>query len=131
MTFACKGKAPKTFESSIWHIDLAAPLGEDGEEIQRSYTPLSNAEQYKKGVLELLIKVYPKGKMSSHLGRMKPGDSMLVSRPVATVEPEEYAQGAIMIAGGSAVVVALQVIQALMPIISQSFHLYLRLGNRI
>ena len=27
MTFACKGKAPKTFESSIWHIDLAAPLG--------------------------------------------------------------------------------------------------------
>ena len=27
MTFACKGKPSKHFESSIWHIDLAANLG--------------------------------------------------------------------------------------------------------
>ena len=32
--------------------EIQMPLGEDGEEIQRSYTPLSNAEDYKKvGVL--------------------------------------------------------------------------------
>ena len=87
ITFGCKGKASKTFESPIWHIDLAANIGDlagvgygrlvymrkdleceekpsrgrwfaflsifgclgnDGEEIQRSYTPLSNAEEYKK-----------------------------------------------------------------------------------
>lgn len=125
MTFACKGKASKSFESPIWHIDLAANIGEDGEEIQRSYTPLSNAEDYKKGVLVLLIKVYPTGKMSSYLGKMKAGDSILVSRPVATVDPQEYPEGAIMVAGGSAVVVALQVATAMLPQIADSFHLYL------
>eukprot|EP00913_Durusdinium_trenchii_P026706 g25055.t1 len=88
-------------ESPIWHIDLAANIGEDGEEIQRSYTPLSNAEDYKKGVLVLLIKVYPTGKMSSYLGKMKAGDSILVSRPVATVAT------------------------AMLPQIADSFHLYL------
>ena len=48
MTFACKGKPAKNFESPIWHIDLAANVGDDGEEIQRSYTPYSTAEEYKK-----------------------------------------------------------------------------------
>eukprot|EP00439_Symbiodinium_sp_Y106_P060993 s632_g9.t1 len=125
MRFACKGKAPSKFESTIWHIDLAANVGDDGEEIQRSYTPLSSAEDYKKGILELVIKVYPKGRMSSHLGRMKNGDSILVSRPVPTVDPEDYKEGGIMVAGGSAVVVALQVINAILPSCTDSFHLYL------
>ncbi|CAE7817835.1 RPL21E, partial [Symbiodinium necroappetens] len=125
MRFACKGKAASKFESTIWHIDLAANVGDDGEEIQRSYTPLSSAEDYKKGILELIIKVYPKGRMSAHLGRMKNGDSILVSRPVPTVDPEDYKEGGIMIAGGSAVVVALQVVNAILPNCTDSFHLYL------
>lgn len=125
MTFNCKGRPSKDFESSIWHIDLAANLGDDGEEIQRSYTPYSTAEEYKKGILSLLIKVYPHGRMSSYLGKMTSGDTILVSNPVATVDPAEYPEGGIMVAGGSAVVVALQVIKAMLPTITDSFHLYL------
>lgn len=125
MTFACKGKPSKHFESSIWHIDLAANLGDHGEEIQRSYTPYSTAEEYKKGILILLIKVYPNGRMSSYLGKMSTGENILVSNPVATVDPADYPEGGIMVAGGSAVVVALQVITAMLPNITDSFHLYL------
>ncbi|CAL1126347.1 unnamed protein product [Cladocopium goreaui] len=129
MTFACKGKPSKHFESSIWHIDLAANLGDHGEEIQRSYTPYSTAEEYKKGILILLIKVYPNGRMSSYLGKMSTGENILVSNPVATVDPADYPEGGIMVAGGSAVVVALQVITAMLPNITDSFHLYLLLGR--
>eukprot|EP00434_Breviolum_minutum_P003250 symbB.v1.2.002861.t1/scaffold130.1/size334612/12 len=125
LSFACKGKPSKNFESSIWHIDLAANLGPDGEEIQRSYTPYSTAEEYKKGILILIVKVYPTGLMSSYLGKMKPGETILVSTPVPTIDPADYPEGAIMVAGGSAVVVALQVITAMLPLLTDSFHLYL------
>jgi len=125
LSFACKGKPSKNFESSIWHIDLAANLGPDGEEIQRSYTPYSTAEEYKKGILILIVKVYPTGLMSSYLGKMKPGETILVSTPVPTIDPADYPEGAIMVAGGSAVVVALQVITAMLPVLTDSFHLYL------
>ena len=39
---------------------------------------------------------------------MNTGEKILVSKPVATIDPADYPEGAIMVAGGSAVVVALQ-----------------------
>ena len=34
--------------------------------------------------------VYPNGRMSSYLGKMKAGDNILVSKPVPTIDPQEY-----------------------------------------
>ena len=42
------------------------------------------------GILILLIKVYPNGRMSSYLGKMSTGENILVSNPVATVDPADY-----------------------------------------
>lgn len=44
---------------------------------QRKYTPIAN----KKGEFELVVKVYPNGKLSSHLNSMKIGDELLISGP--------------------------------------------------
>ena len=65
--------------------------------------------------------------MSGHLGKMNTGEKILVSKPVATIDPADYPEGAIMVAGGSAVVVALQVVGAMLPTIHDSFHLFLPL----
>jgi nitrate reductase (NAD(P)H) len=49
----------------------------DGE-CQNKYTPVVN----KTGEFELIVKVYPNGRLSSHLGNMNVGDDLLISGPV-------------------------------------------------
>lgn len=47
-------------------------------EYHRKYTPVS----YTDGELELIVKVYPDGRLSSYIGNLAVGDELLVSGPV-------------------------------------------------
>eukprot|EP00747_Dinoflagellata_sp_TGD_P073682 gnl/TRDRNA2_/TRDRNA2_158014_c0_seq1.p1 gnl/TRDRNA2_/TRDRNA2_158014_c0~~gnl/TRDRNA2_/TRDRNA2_158014_c0_seq1.p1 ORF type:complete len:707 (-),score=202.09 gnl/TRDRNA2_/TRDRNA2_158014_c0_seq1:139-2196(-) len=114
----------------IWHIDILAEVDEiTHEEVQRSYTPVSSAEEYRRGELELMVKVYPKGKMTQILSKLKVGAELQVSSPIATKKTSEFANGVVMIAGGSAVTVALQVCEAVLRK-NESATAHLALCNR-
>eukprot|EP00899_Mesostigma_viride_P019070 jgi/Mesvir1/27164/Mv20827-RA.2 len=61
---------------------------EDGSPnyVIRPYTPTSTPDT--KGYFDLVIKVYPEGKMSKHLGEMKEGDVLEVKGPVPKLKYE-------------------------------------------
>lgn len=96
--------------SDVWHVDFLREL-DFGEELKRAYTPVSDKEAYRNGVLEFMIKVYPDGKMTPYLESLSPGSTLLISPPAPTLQVEDY-RDIVMIAGGSAVTVALQICQA-------------------
>ena len=57
------------------HVKLVTEI--DGEEIQRSYTPT----RFDGDQCELLLRVYPEGKMTQYLYKLKVGDSVLMKGP--------------------------------------------------
>ncbi|CAM0879860.1 unnamed protein product [Alopecurus aequalis] len=61
-----------------------APIGQEVEGrrkyVIRPYTPISDPDS--KGHFDLLIKVYPDGKMSQHFASLKPGDVLEVKGPI-------------------------------------------------
>lgn len=61
------------------HIQVRATC-EGGQQVVRPYTPVSLPSQ--RGHLELLVKVYSAGYMSSHLASLKVGDSVEVRGPI-------------------------------------------------
>lgn len=121
---SCK-KAPKNFQCESWHVDLVADIGDLHEEVRRSYTPVSTAAEIQKGFLDLMIKVYPDGKLTSHLKTLKAGDTLTVTTPHPTLEAADYAAGLVMVAAGSAVTVALQVCAAVLSKGAVPVHLFL------
>eukprot|EP00931_Biecheleriopsis_adriatica_P032230 TRINITY_DN1882_c1_g1_i1.p1 TRINITY_DN1882_c1_g1~~TRINITY_DN1882_c1_g1_i1.p1 ORF type:complete len:604 (-),score=173.46 TRINITY_DN1882_c1_g1_i1:112-1923(-) len=125
MELSCTGPAYATFNDPIWHVDLIAEMGDVGEEVKRSYTPASGIADMQKGMLDLMVKVYPKGKMTQYLSKMKVGDKIVVTKPIKTEEPSKYTEGLIMVAGGSAVTVALQVCEAVLATAKGEVHLFL------
>ncbi|CAJ2657185.1 unnamed protein product [Trifolium pratense] len=50
-----------------------------GEEVMRSYTPITLDSDI--GYFELVVKMYPNGKMSHHFRQMKEGDNLAVKGP--------------------------------------------------
>lgn len=96
----------------VWHIDLLKE--ELGEELKRAYTPVSDMKAYKEGSLEIMLKVYKDGKMTPHLSCQSVGSTVLVSAPIRTARVEDYSQGMVMIAGGSAVTVAIHLCEAVL-----------------
>lgn len=96
----------------VWHVDILK-LERLGEELRRSYTPVSDAQAYKAGTLELMVKVYPHGKMTQHLASLGLGDTVLISPPRATFDLD-HVSALVMVAGGSAVTVALQICKAML-----------------
>jgi len=56
-----------------------APIGPDGKDVQRPYTPITPLT---KDELRLLIKTYPEGKMSQHFDSLKPGDQIELKGPL-------------------------------------------------
>lgn len=91
----------------VWHVDFLREQ-DSGQELKRAYTPLSNFDAYRKGVLEFMIKVYPDGQMTQQLASLEAGSRLLVSPPTSTENLEGFRE-LVMIAGGSAVTVAIQI----------------------
>lgn len=94
----------------IWHVGF---LIEDklGQEVKRAYTPVSHFDAYRKGHLEFMVKVYPDGQMSRYLAKLHAGNELLVSPPIVT-DSVEGCQDLAIVAGGSAVTVAMQICEA-------------------
>ncbi|KAF6164581.1 hypothetical protein GIB67_025407 [Kingdonia uniflora] len=77
------------------------------------YTPISDPDA--KGYFDLLIKVYPEGKMSQHLSSLKPGDVVEVKGPIEKLRYTPNMKRNIgMIAGGSGITPMLQIIEAIL-----------------
>ncbi|GLU09747.1 hypothetical protein SLE2022_265900 [Rubroshorea leprosula] len=94
-----------------------APLGLDAEGktkyVIRPYTPISDPDA--KGYFDLLIKVYPEGKMSQHFASLKPGDVVEVKGPIEKLRYTPNMKKHIgMIAGGTGITPMLQVIEAIL-----------------
>ncbi|KAG4930179.1 hypothetical protein AAZX31_17G112900 [Glycine max] len=94
-----------------------APLGQDAEGkpkfVIRPYTPISDPES--NGYFDLLIKVYPEGKMSQHFASLKPGDVVEVKGPIEKLRYTPNMKKHIgMIAGGTGITPMLQVIEAIL-----------------
>ena len=96
------------------HMSVAATLDVNGEpkEVVRSYTPISSDENL--GYFDLLIKSYPQGNISKHMGSLKVGDTMKVRGPKGAMV---YTPGLVkrfgMIAGGTGITPMLQIIRAI------------------
>jgi len=58
---------------------VKAPIGKDGEDVIRPYTPVSQPNDT--GFFDLIIKEYPQGVMSKHIASLQPGDSLEVKGP--------------------------------------------------
>uniref|UniRef100_A0A1D1Y7U9 NADH-cytochrome b5 reductase n=1 Tax=Anthurium amnicola TaxID=1678845 RepID=A0A1D1Y7U9_9ARAE len=94
-----------------------APLGLDAEGktkyVIRPYTPISDLDS--KGYFDLLIKVYPEGKMSQYMASLKPGDVLEVKGPIEKFRYSPNMKKQIgMIAGGTGITPMLQVITAIL-----------------
>lgn len=72
-----------------WHVSVAvgAPPGPGlpPPALSREYTPLSSLSAYTFGSLSLLVKLYPRGKLTSLLAQLTPGDVLSVSPPETTL----------------------------------------------
>eukprot|EP00968_Pinguiococcus_pyrenoidosus_P020095 scaffold2279_cov276-Pinguiococcus_pyrenoidosus.AAC.2 len=110
----------------------------DDKLVARAYTPISNDTQ--RGSVDLVVKVYntpgKEGKMSSHFGKMKLGDTIDIKGPIGEVT---YVRPGVldvhkrvvpvkhvgMIAGGTGITPMFQVIQTVLrdPEDKTSFHL--------
>lgn len=92
------------------HISIAANI--DGKEIVRSYTPTSSDED--KGFFDLVIKTYPTGNISKHVGNLAIGDTINVRGPKGNFV---YTPGMVrafgMVAGGTGITPMYQIIKAI------------------
>jgi len=93
------------------HMSFRAVI--DGKEVYRPYTPTSSDDDL--GHFDLVIKVYPQGKMSQYIDKMQIGDKIDVKGPkgLFTYTPNmKRAFG--MLAGGTGLTPMLQVITAIL-----------------
>lgn len=89
-----------------------APLGtkDDGSPsfAIRPYTPVSPPDA--RGYFDLIVKVYPDGKMTQHLHRLQVGDSLDVKGPIVKLPYTPNMKKVIgMVAGGTGITPMLQV----------------------
>nr|KYP51631.1 NADH-cytochrome b5 reductase 1 [Cajanus cajan] len=92
---------------------LARGKDSQGEEVLRSYTPITLDSDI--GYFELVVKMYPNGKMSHHFRQMKEGDYLAVKGPKGRFS---YKPGQVrafgMLAGGSGITPMFQLIRAIL-----------------
>ncbi|CAG9465483.1 unnamed protein product [Pedinophyceae sp. YPF-701] len=93
-------------------VDQAgAPIRDDKGLIARSYTPTS--PQGVTGHVDFVIKVYPQGRMTQHLDKMKEGEVLQFKGPKGEFEYEPNMCREIgMVAGGTGITPMYQVLQA-------------------
>jgi cytochrome-b5 reductase len=90
---------------------LMAKATIDGEDVVRPYTPTNSTRD--KGVLELVVKGYPTGKLSKHITGLQVGDSLEMKGPFVkfTYKPNTFTAGLGLVVGGSGITPAFQVLQ--------------------
>jgi len=84
-----------------WHIYALLQSGKNSF-TKRPYTPT----RCKNGMLELVVKLYPKGVLSQHIFGLNPGDLLKVSKPVGTFakQPQlEQSNTILLLAGGTGI----------------------------
>jgi len=92
---------------------VKAPLGENGKDVIRPYTPVSDTED--RGYFDLIIKSYPNGLMSKHMSTLNPGDTLEFKGPFSKIEIKPNMKKQIgMIAGGTGITPMLQVIEKIL-----------------
>ncbi|XAR63575.1 Cytochrome-b5 reductase [Bertholletia excelsa] len=99
-----------------------------GETVIRPYTPITLDSD--RGYFELLIKMYPKGRMSHHFRQMREGDWLPVKGPVGRFR---YKPGQVrafgMIAGGSGITPMFQLTRAILENPKDKTNLHLIYAN--
>jgi len=92
---------------------LKAPIGEDGKDVIRPYTPVSDPED--RGFFDLVVKSYPNGIMSKHLAQMIPGQKIEAKGPFEKIKYTPNMKKKIgMIAGGTGITPMYQVINEIL-----------------
>lgn len=93
------------------HVAIKANVG--GESVSRSYTPVSNNSD--RGVLELVVKVYPDGKLTNgYMANLNVGDEVLFRGPKGAMRyHRDLCKKIGMIAGGTGITPMFQVIRAI------------------
>eukprot|EP01129_Flabellula_baltica_P000695 TRINITY_DN10661_c0_g1_i1.p1 TRINITY_DN10661_c0_g1~~TRINITY_DN10661_c0_g1_i1.p1 ORF type:complete len:287 (+),score=51.68 TRINITY_DN10661_c0_g1_i1:49-909(+) len=95
------------------HIRVGYIDESEGKVISKPYTPYSPLDQT--GYFDVIVKVYPNGRVSGYLHSLKEGDKVLISGPTGI---NKYVPGAIahwgMIAGGTGITPMLQYINYLL-----------------
>ncbi|KAH7079603.1 hypothetical protein FB567DRAFT_595595 [Paraphoma chrysanthemicola] len=93
------------------HVSIKATV--DGKIVQRSYTPTSN--NLDRGVLELVIKVYPDGQLTGkYFANLKVGDEVQLRGPKGAMRYQPgHCKKIGMIAGGTGVTPMYQLIRAI------------------
>ncbi|KAI4377349.1 hypothetical protein MLD38_014991 [Melastoma candidum] len=109
-----------------------AQIGEDADGkkkyVIRPYTPISDPDA--KGYFDLLIKLYPEGKMSQQFAKLKPGDVLEVKGPIEKLKYTPNMKKHIgMIAGGSGITPMLQIIDAILKNPEDNTQVSLIYGN--
>jgi NAD(P)H-flavin reductase len=90
--------------------------------VSRDYTPVSGVSEWRRGVLDLLIKVYPDGELTSRLPPMQLGTVVHVSGPEPTITPASLSMvpdrpasgeplSVAMVVGGTGIAPALQLLR--------------------
>jgi len=113
------------FSLAIGKHVLLSFEGADGQKVSRAYTPVSPMGDA--GFFDVLVKLYPAGKMSSHLASLRLGDTVRVRGPKGKLRYEGRGVFRIrrrgsddlvklsrvgMVAGGSGITPMFQIIQA-------------------
>jgi len=108
------------------HISLQFK-DKDGKQVIRQYTPVTSDEE--KGYFDLVIKVYPEGKMSQYLSKLKLGDTIDIKGPHGALtylgdgdflikrkggEIKQHVNKIGMIAGGTGITPMLQLVRAIL-----------------
>lgn len=108
------------------HIYLRANI--DGEEISRPYTPTTTNDDL--GHFDLVIKVYPTGKMSRHVDSLKIGDSIEITGPKGRFRYTRNMNKHIsMICGGTGITPMLQVLAEVFKDTADATRFTLIFGN--
>ncbi|KAJ9516208.1 hypothetical protein QJQ45_024640 [Haematococcus lacustris] len=109
------------------HIAFKAP-GEDGKDVFRSYTPISDDD--KLGSVTFVIKIYPFGKMSQILNKLEVGQSMLMRGPKGSLTYKPNMKQHIgMLAGGTGITPMYQVLNAILKNPADKTQVSLLFGN--
>jgi cytochrome-b5 reductase len=110
-------------------IVLNAPMA-DGKSIARPYNPISSNDQL--GSFDLLVKVYPEGKVSQYVNSLKPGDRVSFKQVKPNLKPFRYPFGKAsitMVAGGTGVAPMIQALHPLLSTPGDSTRVRLLFGN--